>query len=136
MARIAGINIPDQKHTVIALTSIFGIGKTRSKAICASTGIAENVKIRELSEELECPPLREGEAFDPSLLAGYLQTQYRDFFQLAPKAQKRTRRLVGPNAWGYWALEVAAMAVVYGGDDAVLRTCPHYPSDLVDYARR
>ena len=81
-------------------------------------------------------PLREGEAFDPSLLAGYLQTQYRDFFQLAPKAQKRTRRLVGPNAWGYWALEVAAMVVVYGGDDAVLRTCPHYPADLVDYARR
>ena len=35
MARIAGINIPDHKHTVIALTAIFGIGKTRSKAICA-----------------------------------------------------------------------------------------------------
>lgn len=51
MARIAGINIPDQKHTVIALTAIFGIGKTRSKAICADTGIAENVKISELSEE-------------------------------------------------------------------------------------
>lgn len=45
MARIAGINIPDHKHTVIALTAIFGIGKTRSKAICAETGIAENVKI-------------------------------------------------------------------------------------------
>ncbi len=51
MARIAGINIPDQKHTVIALTAIFGIGKTRSKAICADTGISENVKISELSEE-------------------------------------------------------------------------------------
>lgn len=51
MARIAGINIPDQKHTVIALTAIYGIGKTRAKAICAATGIAEDVKIRELSEE-------------------------------------------------------------------------------------
>jgi small subunit ribosomal protein S13 len=51
VARIAGINIPDQKHTVIALTSIYGIGKTRSQAICAASGIAENVKIRELSEE-------------------------------------------------------------------------------------
>ena len=51
MARIAGINIPDQKHTVIALTSIYGIGKTRSQAICVETGIAENVKISELSEE-------------------------------------------------------------------------------------
>ncbi|WP_323840503.1 30S ribosomal protein S13 [Photorhabdus africana] len=51
MARIAGINIPDQKHTVIALTSIYGIGKTRSQAICAATGIAEHAKISELSEE-------------------------------------------------------------------------------------
>ena len=51
MARIAGINIPDQKHTVIALTAIYGIGKTRAKAICAAVGIAEDVKIRELSEE-------------------------------------------------------------------------------------
>ncbi|WP_413736773.1 30S ribosomal protein S13 [Sodalis sp. RH21] len=51
MARIAGINIPDQKHTVIALTSIYGIGKTRSQAICETAGIAEHVKISELSEE-------------------------------------------------------------------------------------
>ncbi|MCR1837073.1 30S ribosomal protein S13 [Rodentibacter caecimuris] len=51
MARIAGINIPDHRHTVIALTAIYGIGKTRSKAICAAAGIAEDVKIRELSEE-------------------------------------------------------------------------------------
>ena len=50
MARIAGINIPDQKHAVIALTSIYGIGKTRSKAILAAAGIAEDVKISELSE--------------------------------------------------------------------------------------
>ena len=51
MARIAGINIPDQKHTVIALTSIYGIGKTRSQSICETAGIAEHVKISELSEE-------------------------------------------------------------------------------------
>ena len=51
MARIAGINIPDHKHAVIALTAIYGIGKTRSKAICAAAGIAEDVKTRELSEE-------------------------------------------------------------------------------------
>ncbi|MGC7560043.1 30S ribosomal protein S13 [Pasteurella sp. PK-2025] len=51
MARIAGINIPDHKHTVIALTAIYGIGKTRAKEICAATGITENVKISELSEE-------------------------------------------------------------------------------------
>ncbi|MFM2479220.1 30S ribosomal protein S13 [Celerinatantimonas sp. MCCC 1A17872] len=50
MARIAGINIPDQKHAVIALTAIYGIGKTRAKEICAAAGIAEDVKIRELDE--------------------------------------------------------------------------------------
>ncbi|CUR53572.1 30S ribosomal protein S13 [Serratia symbiotica] len=51
MARIAGINIPDNKHTVIALTSIFGIGKTHSHSICFSMGIPKHVKINELSEE-------------------------------------------------------------------------------------
>ncbi|MGL4826438.1 MAG: 30S ribosomal protein S13 [Vibrionaceae bacterium] len=61
MARIAGINIPDQKHAVIALTAIYGIGKTRSKAILADVGIAESTKIRELSEE-QIDLLREGVA--------------------------------------------------------------------------
>jgi small subunit ribosomal protein S13 len=50
VARIAGINIPDQKHAVIALTAIYGIGKTSAQAICAAAGIAEDVKIRELDE--------------------------------------------------------------------------------------
>ncbi len=51
MARIAGINIPDHKHAVISLTSIYGIGKTRAKAILASVGISESTKISELNEE-------------------------------------------------------------------------------------
>jgi len=50
MARIAGVNIPDNKHTVIALQSIFGIGQTRSAKICQTTGIDPATKIRELSE--------------------------------------------------------------------------------------
>jgi len=54
MARIAGINIPVQKHTVIALTSIYGIGKTRAKNICAAARVAEQTKIKDLTEaELE-----------------------------------------------------------------------------------
>ena len=51
MARIAGINIPDQKHAVIGLTYIYGIGLTRAQKICAVTGINESTKFRELSEE-------------------------------------------------------------------------------------
>ncbi|ART82731.1 30S ribosomal protein S13 [Oceanisphaera profunda] len=58
MARIAGINIPDHKHAVIALTAIYGIGLTRSQAICAAAGIAENVKIKEL-DEAQVETLRE-----------------------------------------------------------------------------
>ncbi len=50
MARIAGINIPDRKHAVIAITAIYGIGATRAKAICAAAGIPESTKISELDE--------------------------------------------------------------------------------------
>jgi len=54
MARIAGINIPSHKHTVIGLTSIFGIGLTTSQKICASTGVPESKKIKDLDDsELE-----------------------------------------------------------------------------------
>lgn len=51
MARIAGVNIPDNKHAVISLTYVYGIGKTTAQQICASTGIAETTKIGELSED-------------------------------------------------------------------------------------
>lgn len=51
MARIAGVNIPDRKHAVIALTSIYGVGRTRAAEICKEAGIEPGVKIQELSEE-------------------------------------------------------------------------------------
>jgi len=50
MARIAGINIPEHKHAVVALRSIYGVGHTRAKLICAEAGISESTKIKELSE--------------------------------------------------------------------------------------
>jgi len=50
MARIAGINIPVNKHSVIALTSIYGIGRTRAQQICHAAGVEESRKIRDLSE--------------------------------------------------------------------------------------
>jgi small subunit ribosomal protein S13 len=50
MARIAGINIPVNKHTDIALTSIYGIGRTRAQTICAATGIKPDTKIKDLAE--------------------------------------------------------------------------------------
>jgi len=50
MARIAGINIPVNKHTVIALTSIYGIGATRAREICAAVNIDPSTKVRDLTE--------------------------------------------------------------------------------------
>jgi small subunit ribosomal protein S13 len=51
MARIAGINVPVQKHTVIGLTAIYGVGLTRARQICADAGVKEDLKIRDLSED-------------------------------------------------------------------------------------
>ncbi len=51
MARIAGVNIPVQKHVVIALTSIYGIGRTRAKQICEEAGVKADSKVKELTEE-------------------------------------------------------------------------------------
>lgn len=51
MARIAGVNIPDNKHIVISLGYVFGIGATRAKLICASTGIAPHTKTSALTPE-------------------------------------------------------------------------------------
>lgn len=51
MARIAGINVPTQKHAVIALTSIYGIGPTTAKAICAKANVPTDKKIRDLSDQ-------------------------------------------------------------------------------------
>jgi small subunit ribosomal protein S13 len=51
MARIAGINIPEHKHTVIALSAIYGVGSTRAKSICVSSGVSETTKIKDLDEE-------------------------------------------------------------------------------------
>ena len=50
MARIAGVNIPNHQHAVIALTAIYGIGRTRSREICASVGVNTSSKIKDLTD--------------------------------------------------------------------------------------
>ena len=50
MARIAGVNVPDNKHAEIALTAIFGIGKVTAHKICASVGVNHSTKIKDLDE--------------------------------------------------------------------------------------
>ena len=51
MARIAGINIPTDKHIVIGLQSIFGIGQTRSKLICETLKLDPSTKVSQLTED-------------------------------------------------------------------------------------
>ncbi|MGA8278826.1 MAG: 30S ribosomal protein S13 [Rhodanobacteraceae bacterium] len=50
MARIAGVNLPVQKHAWIGLQNIYGIGRSRSKKVCADAGVNPATKIKELTE--------------------------------------------------------------------------------------
>jgi small subunit ribosomal protein S13 len=58
MARIGGVNIPNHQHAGIALTAIYGIGRSRARAICTLAGVAHTVKIKDLSDT-EMDKLRE-----------------------------------------------------------------------------
>ncbi len=51
MARIAGINLPNQKHLEIALTSIYGIGRVSAQRICDVAAVPRDKKVRDISEE-------------------------------------------------------------------------------------
>ena len=50
MARIAGVNIPDNKHAVVSLTYIYGVGKTTAQKLCSTVGIDPAATIGSLSE--------------------------------------------------------------------------------------
>jgi small subunit ribosomal protein S13 len=58
MARIAGVNIPPNKHIVIGLTSIYGIGRSVAKKVCDAAGITPSTKAKDLGEN-EFETLRE-----------------------------------------------------------------------------
>ncbi len=54
MARIAGVNIPPQKHVVIGLTAIYGIGRSRAQTLCMGARVSPEKKVKDLTEgELE-----------------------------------------------------------------------------------
>jgi len=58
MARIAGVNIPNQKRLEIGLTYIYGIGRSTAKKICVDTGLSVDEKVKDLTDE-EVTKLRE-----------------------------------------------------------------------------
>ena len=51
MARIAGVNLPNQKRLEIGLTYIFGIGQPSAQEICAALGLSADTKVRDLTED-------------------------------------------------------------------------------------
>lgn len=51
MARISGVNVPDNKHLKIALTYIFGIGLTTAKSICNAVNLPEDKKVQDMNED-------------------------------------------------------------------------------------
>jgi small subunit ribosomal protein S13 len=55
MARIAGVNLPVQKHVGIGLQAIFGIGRSRSKKVCVEAGVNPATKIKDLTEAERSP---------------------------------------------------------------------------------
>jgi len=58
VARIAGVNLPNQKRLEIGLTYIYGIGQSTARKICADTGLSSDEKIKDLTDE-EITKLRE-----------------------------------------------------------------------------
>jgi small subunit ribosomal protein S13 len=51
MARVSGVDIPREKRVEVALTYVFGVGRTRSKEILSTTGVNPNTRVRDLAEE-------------------------------------------------------------------------------------
>ena len=51
MARLAGVDIPREKRVIIALTYIYGVGKTRAEETLAATGVDPNIRVKDLSDE-------------------------------------------------------------------------------------
>ncbi len=51
MARLAGVDIPNEKRVEIALTYIFGVGRTRAKETLAATGISPDIRVKDLTDE-------------------------------------------------------------------------------------
>ncbi len=82
MARIAGVDLPNDKRVEIALTYIFGIGRNRAKQILDSTGVSPDVRVKDMSEE------------DTAKLRQEIETKYRVEGALHTEVQMNIKRLM------------------------------------------
>lgn len=82
MARLVGVDLPRDKRVEVALTYIFGVGRTRSKETLAATGVDPNIRVKDLSET------------DLVALRDYLEGNYRLEGDLRREVQADIRRKV------------------------------------------
>jgi small subunit ribosomal protein S13 len=82
MARLSGVDIPREKRLEIALTYIYGIGRTRAQQTCAETGINPDTRVKELTEE------------DLVKLRQWIETSYRVEGDLRREVQADIRRKI------------------------------------------
>ena len=82
MARLAGVDLPREKRMEIALTYIFGIGKTRSKQILTATGVSPDLRARDLADE------------DVVRLRDFIENNYQIEGDLRREVQANIRRKV------------------------------------------
>ena len=71
MARIAGVDLPNNKRVEIGLTYIYGIGLTTAKKIISETGVNPDTRVKDLSEAEVAKHSTFIQAFNPEDLAGY-----------------------------------------------------------------
>jgi small subunit ribosomal protein S13 len=82
MARLAGVDLPRDKRMEIALTYIYGIGRSRSKEILVATGVSADLRTRDLTEE------------DLAKLREYIEENYRIEGDLRREVQADIRRKI------------------------------------------
>ena len=82
MARLSGVDLPREKRMEIALTYIYGIGRTRSKEILEATGISADLRSRDLTDE------------DIAALREYIENNYRVEGDLRREVQADIRRKI------------------------------------------
>ena len=82
MARIAGVDLPNEKRVEVALTYIYGIGRSRARKILDSTGVNPNVRVKALTEE------------DTAKLRQEIETKYRVEGALHAEVQMNIKRLM------------------------------------------
>ncbi len=87
MARLFGVNLPQEKKIFIALTYIYGIGMSRSKKILEATGINPDKRVKELTEE------------DFSKIRNYIDQNYKVEGDLRQIIRENIRRLKDIKAW-------------------------------------